>query len=249
MLINETSRISQLTDAGKAKYNALMAEAGLSIDDLYDEIVSKISALSVEEKFAAINWYSDAHRFAFETAIRHNVTPEQVAGVISAVSPRMPWLRNKSVAEKVVATFRNYSELSATEAASAMGLGLVSNFAMAIKIARGESIADTLTGTKRRSFYNNIVAPYGSDSVTIDTWMVRAIMNTAGKSLKVATDMLRKNETALGGTGFGYYALAEVCRKVAMQPGNGLITAAQIQALYWVAVSGSQNGGRTDIGQ
>lgn len=249
MLINETSRLSQLTDAGKTKYYNLMGEHKISNPRLFNEIVDRINTLSEADKVAAHGWYSDANLFAFDLSDAYNVSVQQASGVIAAVSPRMPWLRNKSVAEKVLATFRNYSELSATEAATAMGLGLVSNFTMAVKIARGEAIADILTGTKRRSFYNNIVSPFGSDSVTIDTWMVRAFMNTSDVSLKDATAFLRKSETALGGTGFGYFALAEVCRYVAMgqRVFNGPLTGAQVQSLYWVAVSGDVNGGRTDI--
>jgi hypothetical protein len=113
-------------------------------------------------------------------------------------------------------------------------MGFYSNFAMAIKIARGEDISNTLSGTKRRSFYNNIVNPTVGDSVTVDTWMARAIMNTNGMDLKTASEFLRKNRVALGGTGVGYYLIAESVREVAKRLN---MLPHEVQAAYWVSVS------------
>lgn len=244
MMINETSRLTQLTPAGLAKFNASMTDAGISIDALVSEITSRINALSDTDAVEGSGWYRDANRFAAILADEFDTTVEIASAVISALSPRMPWLRNKSVAHYVLANLSEVSELSALDAAKAFGKGLYSNFAMAIAIARGGDIANTLSGTKRRSFYNNIVSPDKGDSVTIDTWMVRALMNVTGMTLDEGSKFLRKNETALGGTGAGYYAIAEACRMVAE---DFQLMPCQIQALYWIAVSGSANGGRSDI--
>jgi hypothetical protein len=244
MLVNETSRLTQLTPAGLAKFNASMVDAGISIDALVSEVSTRIDGLPVMDAVEGAGWYRNAHRFAEILADEFDTTVEIVSAVISALSQRMPWLRNKSVAHYVFANLSEVAELSAIDAAKAFGKGLYSNFAMAVQIARGEDIANTLSGTKRRSFYNNIVSPDNGDSVTIDTWMVRALMNISTMTLDEGGKFLRKNETALGGTGVGYYALAEACRIVAEE---FQLMPCQIQALYWIAVSGSANGGRTDI--
>jgi hypothetical protein len=238
MLINETSRLSQLTPAGLAKFNASMAEAGIGIDALVSEITTRVESMPCMVDGAG--WYRNAHRFAELLADELNTTVEIVSAVISSLSPRMPWLRNMRAASDVLASLSSFDSLSATEAASAMGLGIISNFAMAVKVARGEDIANTLTGTKRRSFYNNIVSPDNGDSVTIDTWMVRALMNVSAMTLNEGNKFLLKNRAALGGTGVGYYALAEACRSVAKEL---CLAPCQIQALYWCSVSGSADGG------
>lgn len=241
LLINETSRLSQLTPAGLEKFTASMAESGIRFYDLQKEIISKIDTMDTGlPTLEGITWYRTTHGLASIMADQYNTTVDIAAGVISALSPRMFWTRNKAMAYFVFANLDSIDGMSALDGAKTFGQGLYSNFAMAIKIARGESIADTLTGTKRRSFYNNIVDPDQGDSVTIDTWMVRAIMNTTELSLTDATKLLRKNATALGGTGVGYYALAESCRTVAK---SYHLRPCQVQALYWVAVSGSKDGG------
>lgn len=246
LLINEISRLSQLTPAGLEKLVNGMDEYNLYFGLICKDIQEVISGMSPEVVSESATWYEKANRFAHMLATGYDVSVAQVAGVLSAVSPRMPWQRNKIVAEEILNRYRNFdSELTALEVAAQMQLGLHSNVAMAVKIARGEEIAEVLSGTKRRSFYNNIVAPSDSDSVTVDTWMARTILRTAGVSLKEASDILRANYRALGGTGVGYYVIAESVRTVAKEMS---LPAASVQALYWVGVSGSMNGGREDIG-
>lgn len=244
MLVNETSRLSQLTEPGLTKLAEAMNESNLFFYAITKEIEDKINALPVAELYSAARWYVNAHQFAAELAEEFDTTIEVTAGVIAAISPRMAWLRNKAMARKVFEKLSSVETLSPLDAAKSFHAGLYSNFAMAVKIARGEDIANVLTGTKRRSFYNNIVSPSNGDSVTVDTWMVRAIMNTTGMALKPASDLLRKNQIALGGTGIGYYVIAECVRNVAKRMS---LIPCQVQAVYWVSVSGSENGGREDI--
>lgn len=245
VLVNETSRLSQLTPAGITKLSATMVDNNLMFSAIEAEIRSTIDNMNANLFFDSLNWYSEANSFAKILSVTYGVTPEIAAGVISAVSPRMPWLRNKSIAEDILASFRYFDEsLSAMAIAQQMRLGLFSNIAMAVKIARGEDISNVLTGTKRRSFYNNIIEPTMGDSVTVDTWMARSIMNTTNVTLKVASDLLRANRIALGGTGVGYYVIAEATRNVATDMG---ILPHEVQAAYWCAVSDSINGGREDI--
>lgn len=245
MVVNETSRLSQLTPAGITKLSALMTEHSLMFNTVTAEIGSMVKGMDENLFEESVSWYTDANAFASEIAEEFGTTLEIAAGIISAVSPRMPWLRNKSVAKGILREFRKYLFLSPMESANAIGLGLSTNVSMAVKIARGEEIANVLTGTKRRSFYNNIVSPNNGDSVTVDTWMVRAFMRTSSIDLKTATELLRKGRIALGGTGAGYYVIAEAVRNVAEEMS---LQPCQIQAAYWVAVSGSMNGGREDIG-
>lgn len=244
MEINEISRFGQLVGNGHDIVAKAMVTYGIDMESLVNEITTTATSVSSEDFDAASAWYSEACLFAFNLATKYDTTLDIAAAVIAAVSPRMPWKRNKSVAEAILWEYVKYDDLSAIDAAKQIGLALSANVAMAIKIARGESISDTLTGTKRRSFYNNIAHPLGIDSVTIDTWMMMAYCNVTGSVKKDAEKFIRANETALGGTGAGYYVLAEATRIVAKNLGT---TANAIQAVYWVCVSGSMNGGREDI--
>lgn len=244
MQINEISRFDQLVNNGQSIIDAAMSNYSVSVKALVSEILSKIDTMPINEYRDATVWYWEANAFARFLAIKYDTTYEIAAGVLSAVSPRMPWLRNKNVAETILWEYVKYDDLSAIDAAKEIGLALSANVAMAIKIARGESISDTLTGTKRRSFYNNIVSPSTGDSVTVDTWMMNAVCNVADITKKEAEKFVRSNETALGGTGAGYFVIAESVREVAKQLG---ITANAVQAAYWCAVTGSVDGGRPEI--
>lgn len=220
------------------------AEYGVTTADLAEQIAQTVNAMDVADAIKAGNWYFDAHAFATELAAKYNTTVEITAGIIAAVSPRMPWLRNKYVADAILAGMGKVASLSALDAAKALKLGLGANVAMAIKIARGAKISETLTGIKRRSFYNNIVAPHNTDSVTVDTWMMLAYCNITATDKAKALDFIRANEKALGGTGAGYFMIADAVRIVAKEMN---LMPHQVQAAYWVAVSGDYNGGRTDI--
>jgi len=217
---------------------------GASMIKMVDEITSKIKGMDAETAARSAGWYFEAHEYAASLASKYDVSISIAAGVISAVSPRMPWLRNKTVANAILRDFRKYSDLSAKDAAKEIGMALGTNVAMAITIARSGDVENVLTGIKRRSFYNNIVAPVGSDSVTVDTWMMVAFVNTTGTDKATALKYLNASQKSLNKAGAGYIVIAEAVREVAL---NMSLFPSQVQALYWVSVSGDFNGGRTDI--
>jgi len=244
MQIIAPSTIDQLTASQIGTVSAVNIKFGAYFLKMIDEITAKIDSMDPAEAARAGSWYFEANAFARELAAKHNVSMEIAAGVISAVSPRMPWLRNKKVADAILAEFRNYSDLSAMDAAKSIGMALSVNVCMAVRIARGESIATTLTGIKRRSFFNNIVDPTNSDSVTVDTWMLMAFVNTTGTDKKTALKYIEACEKSLDGTGAGYYVISDSVRQVAKRMD---LKPHQVQALYWTVVSGSFDGSRTDI--
>jgi hypothetical protein len=244
MEIIAKSRMDELTETQVGKVAQTNATFGVFFSKMIDEIVSKIDSMDPVVAARSGSWYFEANAFAAELAAKHNVSIEIAAGVISAVSPRMPWLRNKKVADAILGEFRKYAELSAMDAAKQIGMALSANVSMAVRIARGEEIETTMTGIKRRSFYNNIVNPNGSDSVTVDTWMLMAMVNTTGTDKATALKYITACEKGLDGTGAGYYAISDAVREVAKTMD---LKPHQVQALYWVAVSGSFDGARSDI--
>jgi|SRR3954469_5309560 len=244
-MIKEISRLSDLDDDGIAVVTQAMITYNANFKAITDEIRSKVIEVPTETANDSALWYPMAHDFATNLSDAYGVSVEVAAGVIAAVSPRMPWLRNKIVAETIIREVTcDDTDMDAEAFAKKLALGMSSNVVMAINIIRGEG---SLTGIKRKSFYNNIVDPYGNDSVTVDTWMLEAYVNASGKDKATALKFVRANEkvSSLNGTGVGYIVIAECVRNVAKELG---MTANAVQAVYWCALSGSINGGRTDIG-
>jgi hypothetical protein len=198
-------------------------------------MVTTIQEMSTEEILSAGDWYREAHIFSQYLATTYDTTLEIAAGVISALSPRERWERNKRYAETVLDRRNELESLSAENAAEILRMTMRSNVVMAVLISRGSDIDSTLTGTKRRSFYNNIIAPDSSDSVTVDTWMQRAVMILTGWTLKETNSFVVASRTMTGGTGVGYIAIAEAARLAASRLN---VIPLKVQALYWIAVRG-----------
>ena len=112
------------------------------------------------------NWYRNAHSIC-KTLSGDDYTPEQVAGVISALSPRNKWERNIEDAETVL---------------SAVIDGLLpehvkvctfnTNKFKAFEIAKGDRTID-ITSRKTYAFIRNI-AHLDPKRVTVDVWHLRA---------------------------------------------------------------------------
>ena len=244
MEINALTAFSNLDIEQAQTLVKISDKYGASMIKMVDEITSKIKGMDAETAARSAGWYFEAHEYAASLASMYDVSISIAAGVISAVSPRMPWLRNKTVANAILRDFRKYSDLSAKDAAKEIGMALGTNVAMAITIARSGDVENVLTGIKRRSFYNNIVAPVGSDSVTVDTWMLECFVNVTGADKATALKYINSCSKSMGGAGVGYIVISEAVREVAR---NMNLYPSQVQALYWVCVSGDFNGGRTDI--
>ena len=112
------------------------------------------------------NWYRNAQTIC-KTLSGDDYTPEQVAGVISALSPRNKWERNIEDAETVL---------------SAVIDGLLpehvkvctfnTNKFKAFEIAKGDRTID-ITSRKTYAFIRNI-AHLDPNRVTVDVWHLRA---------------------------------------------------------------------------
>lgn len=215
----------------------VMDRFGITMGAMIEHIDSTITDESIA---LGARWYPEAHAFAQSLADAYGVTLEQAAGVISAVSPRVGWVRNKMLAENIVREGMKCKALGfdVRRTVKLIGGALTANLTIAVRILYGEPISDVLTGVKRRSFYNNIVSA-GADSdgsVTIDTWMQRVAMAVSpdqGMDLDDSVRFLSARKHA------GYAAIATAVRKVAWKRG---LSPATVQAAYWVVASGSVHG-------
>jgi hypothetical protein len=217
----------------QAPVDAKLDKHGLTMDKLTAEIVSGARPRLAEGK----TWYPRASRWARKVARQTGHTEDQTIAVISAVSPRCPWKRNKQMAEAILKHHRQTGHLSADDAAERFGLGMNANVATAIRVARGEPIEKTLTGPKRQSFFNNLSRPGRTDDVTVDGWMAQALTRASGGAVssqqaqKVISSHGRNTPHDMA----GYTAVAEATRRAAR-----ILRAPvdAVQAAYWIAVRG-----------
>jgi hypothetical protein len=238
------TRMVDLSPKGKVAVAANDAKYGVTRKALEAELESKLTAAGLMK---AKHWYPDARTFNEGLAKRSGLSVEQATAITAAVSPRTPWPRNRRLAERVALTHKQYTDADPRAAARRMGGGLSLNLGAGVAIARGGSIDAHLTGAKRRSFYNNMLLPGRTDDVTVDTWMQRMAMTVAGKpmSLDDSVDYLTNARAATDGVGAGYVSIAEAVRAVAARRG---VSPDEVQAAYWIAVAGGEQGGHPGKG-
>lgn len=114
-------------------------------------ILNVLNQASDAEYIAGTYWYREANELALDLAGTGGV--KMAAGVIAALSPRMPWGRNKELAVRAFAD---------GHASGTLG----NSVRAADRILAGEDPLDVLKGDKVRSFYLNIMGD--TDAVTVD---------------------------------------------------------------------------------
>ncbi len=224
MLIDVDSRLNDFTETNVDK---TCGRFDVSIVDLINHIDETLTpeSLSLGEK-----WYREAYGFVLGLTYEYAVSEDKAAAVISALSPRMSWIRNKLIARHVISEWAKGTP--ANEIKGALG----ANIRMAVAILNGAPISTTLTGIKRKSFYNNIISAGTSDDVTVDTWMQRAAMAVSpekGMDLDSSLNFLKARNHS------GYIAIAHACRTVAKWRN---VSPSTVQAAYWIVASGSVHG-------
>lgn len=116
----------------------------------------------------------------------------------------------------------NTADLSAHDLAPYARIGTYyGNVEKAIEVARGD--LSVIRGNKVEAFVDNILHPDTSDKVTIDTHMVRVIVNDLMIDDKVLASAIR--------TDARYNILAEQVTKIASELG---VTPSQAQAIAWI---------------
>lgn len=124
------------------------------------------------------DWYRQTRRMARALARRHGVTLGTAAGVIAALSPRVQWGRNMTVADEL---------LSGRTPSGVFG----ANQAKAQAIRSGRRPLDVLSGPKVRAFYRTIM---GHDDPVVDVWMLRAagIRKATRSAVRMVAGALRR---------------------------------------------------------
>jgi hypothetical protein len=178
------------------------------------EIYRQATVAELEE---GLSWYKDAHAVAVALDPEN---PRRAAGVLAALSPRMPWERNIMLAARAYEEFHNYPQDSAWASGA-----LLANCVKADRILRGEDPLDVLGGDKVRAFFETIADPM-SDAVVVDRHAFDVAMG------RVTND---ESRAALGRVGM-YERFAKryvmAARHLSQETGAN-ISASQVQAVTW----------------
>jgi hypothetical protein len=156
-------------------------------------------------------WYSQANKLVDDLSLEFEMcTPEQIAGIISALSPRNKWERNIYDTTQVL---RAVEKGKGPEDIKVCTFN--TNKHKAFEIARGNLNIDH-SSRKTYSFVKNI-ANLDSDYVTIDVWHLRAMF---GKTVESGLTPSRYDELAkitieeaseVGLLGYQYQAIIWEC--------------------------------------
>lgn len=140
--------------------------------EMVARVLAVYGAANKEDVLQGISWYEEAEQVARDIAAGTPFSIEQIAGVISAVSPRMPWGRNKTVAREIVKRFLSDNP-------DYSGLGITSNIMLAVDILLGVN-PERVLRNKRLAFYRNIAGD--PNAVTVDVWATRIVAGNGYES-------------------------------------------------------------------
>lgn len=132
-------------------------------------ILRTFDAATPNDAIEGASWYERAHELAVALSAGTNLSPEQCAGVIAALSPRCTWSANARGAVKIVAA-------AAAAERQPVTAGTLDNRRKAWAIACGGDPLEVLRGPKVRAFWANIVGD--TDAVTVDVWAARVAEGT-----------------------------------------------------------------------
>lgn len=169
-----------------------------------------------EEKLKGRAWYRDAHQWCGLTGLSCGLPIQTVAAIVSVLSPRNKWERNKKDAAALIEAKLNNKDFDSFSVCT-----FTSNKQRAWDlIDAGSFDPDVLfKGPKTRAFYDNIVYR-NSERVTVDTWAYRAARDVE----------LRWRGTI---TTKEYKMLEQEYQEVAKYVGEKPM---DLQAILWVAV-------------
>jgi hypothetical protein len=168
-----------------------------------------------DDRLSGLYWYQTAQNDAMGIALKYGFTVEQIAGIISAVSPSNPWGKNLQDAEKLAHAHANNLNRPS------VGTYGNRNLDKATRILNGAPAAEefsTRTGPKTHAFFHLIFNPDNDFLVCVDRHARAIALNEVSDS----NSIVRPYE-------FKYIArhYREVARELNLLPH-------QLQAITWL---------------
>lgn len=144
------------------------------MEDMVARILNAYDRASASDMADGERWYETARVTSQALAAGTQLSIEQAAGVIAALSPRVRWETNVRAAAEIITAARRDPDGRIPNVA-----GYFSNVKKAWKIASGWSPDNVLGGPKVTNFYANICG--NENAVTIDVWAARAAEGVSNK--------------------------------------------------------------------
>jgi hypothetical protein len=167
-----------------------------------------------QEYGKGLRWYYEAHDFCKDLSILYNINKYAVAGILSALSPRNKWEKNKLDVVTVLDALKHNLGPDQVKVST-----FHSNKRKAFKIGLNETEITT-TSPKTLNFLEN-VSNLSEEHVTIDVWYIRACFNKNLKNTvigRVAYEQIKQLTIELSGEyGVKPYEFQAVCWVVAQR--------------------------------
>ena len=175
-------RLDDLPDSVRKKIDSYIQKYDIDIDGMADTILSAFGNPDVVE--VGRNWYKNEFQAGAKKLAEKTGYPEDVVtAVIAITSARNRWSTkdggrpNLETAEAFIQAHKrglfdnatSIDEIRQVFTEYPMGNGFGWNV---VQLLNGNmTIDEAVTGTKRRSFYNNGLDPDNSENITVDVWM------------------------------------------------------------------------------
>lgn len=206
-----------------------MSENDYSHEAFTANVARAVADATPEQRGKGLRDYEEYRAAAEDMAAHFEIEPNVVIGMIAATSPQREIEDNFADIEHVLTQLATLppeviieTSLPALAQQVTPGPVLPANIIKALRIYQGEQPDAVLRGNKVRSFYSNLTDPAGSQAVTLDTHMVRAITGDE----RYDTDSAGTVTTSAG----KYAALSAAVRRVAAEEG---LLPSQVQAIVW----------------
>ena len=167
------------------------------------------------QRESGVRWYADAATISAALADKYDITWEQAAGVIAALSPLRSWGDNVNLAARAIAN------------GGLTGGAFKDSVAKVNRILAGEKVLDVLGGDKVRAFFQCILTGGQTSAVCIDRHALDAATNTRN------TDETRPR---LSGKRYREIADAYVrAARILSRESGQQLTPSAVQATVWLA--------------
>jgi len=143
-------------------------------------IFNLFNQATTEEITNGIQWYPISNSFCKTISLKYQVPISKVIAITAAFSPLKSWSTNQKM---VIQFFENRKSLhtkSQTQKVMEIFLLILDNYT---EEELDDKIMKILNGKKTSSFYHNIKYPYTSSKVTIDSHIIKGIVNSNIKTL------------------------------------------------------------------
>jgi len=233
---------AELSPKGKAAVDKAMVDAGVTNESLDAEV---LRCLTPESLAAGAKEYPACHEFNARIAQENGATLEEATACTAALSPRNVWVQNQRASERIMA--HRDDKISTEQLGREQSGGMAAPGIKAAKLARGEVSPEEGLGSnapKIRSFYNNMMFPGETNSVTVDMFLAR-LSNRASTLPKVRADELVINNPsatkflsaakASTGGGAGHVVIGDSIRRVAASTGAPLDS---VRNAVWLVMKG-----------